>query len=88
MGGGFCELSESVTAFECNLFSVFLNRLIIFLMWGVVYVKVVHFVSFFFFGVVGCERCWSVLFFSLCRMLIGKLLLSAVCLVVSHSFCS
>ena len=70
------------------LMSAFFNRFVIFLTWGVVYVKVVHFLSFFFFGFVGCERCWSVLSFSLCRMLIGKLLLSAICFMVSHSFCS
>ena len=63
--------------------SVFLNMLVIFLMCGVVYVKVAHFVPFFFFGVAGCESCWCVLSFSLCRMLIGKLLLYAICWMVS-----
>ena len=89
MGGlGLVSCRRVLLVLNAIFISVFLNKLVIFLMWDVVYVKVAHFVPFFFFGVAGCESCWHGLSFSFCRMLIGKLLLYAICLMDSHSFCS
>ena len=74
-GGVFVSCQRVLLVLKAIFISVFLNRLVILLMCGVVYVKVVHFVLFFFPGVVGCESCWRVLCFSFRRVLIGKLLL-------------
>ena len=64
---GFVSCRRELVVLNAIFMSVFLNRFVIFLTWGVLYVKVVHFLSFFFCGVVGCEKRWSVLSFNLCN---------------------
>jgi hypothetical protein len=66
---------------------VFLNWFVIFLIWGLKYVKVVHALLVLLSPV--CH--WLVLCFdckfSLCGKSCEKLLFLAICCIVSHSFC-
>jgi hypothetical protein len=63
---------------------VFLNRFVIFLIWGLKYVKVAHVLLVLLSPV--CH--WLVLCFDCkCSRSCGKLLFLAICCIVSHSFC-
>jgi len=79
----YCDI---VAALNAIAIFVFLNKLVIFLIFGLWYVNVVQILLFFSLGCVWvafCCVCW-LSFWSRC---FGKLLFLAMSYMVSHSFC-
>jgi hypothetical protein len=66
---------------------VFLNRFVIFLIWGLKYVNVVVHVLLVLLSVCRWLFFCFVCKFIVCSRCYGKLLFLAVCCIVSHSFC-
>jgi hypothetical protein len=86
-GLGFMSCCNVLVFLNAIFTFVFLNRFVIFLIWGLKYVKVVHVLLVLLSPVclwlVLCFDCK----FSFCSRSCGKLLFLAICCIVSHSFC-
>jgi hypothetical protein len=85
-GLGFISCCN-VLFFKAIFTFVFLNRFVIFLIWGLKYVKVVHILLASLSSVCMwlhlCLDCKFILCSRCCR----KLLFFAICYIASHSFC-